>query len=325
MASQYEKYKISVIVPIYNTEKYLRQCVDSILNQTHHNLEVFLVDDGSTDSTPQICDSYGEKDERVKVIHKKQGGCWQSRNMALDIASGDYILMVDSDDFMTPDLCETLLGNAVEHHTPLSMCSYCFYYDETGAEELRTESETKVRDSLEIMHVFQTDERIEMIVPWGKLYKRELYDGIRYPDRTPDDEYVTYKLLWKAGKVSYTSRQLYFFRQRKDSLTHTLSPKKLMDYLDSLLERYDYFRTEVQDEDLIEETALFCVDELCNIHFKELTHDKYIYYHNEYVRLYKLCGWKKRISLMKRVKYFAAAKCPGMLIMLWKLKKRLCM
>ena len=120
---------ISVIVPIYNVEKYLDRCVDSIINQTYKNLEIILVDDGSPDNCLAICDSWAEKDRRIKVIHKENGGVSSARNSALDIASGDYIGFVDSDDWIEPDMYEILIKNAKKYDADISRCAglldYC--------------------------------------------------------------------------------------------------------------------------------------------------------------------------------------------------------
>ena len=316
------KDKISVIVPVYNSEKYLGKCVDSILNQTHKNLEVILVDDGSTDASGAICNSYAQKDFRVQVIHKKQGGVCEARNRGLDIATGDYIIFVDNDDFILPDMYETLLNNMIKYRVRLSMCSYSLYYEERGEECTAAELFTRKMDSLDALHVFHTDNRIDMIVPWNKLYKKELFDGIRYPaGRTFDDEFVTYKLLWKAEKICYTNQQFYFFRQRMDSITHTLTLKKYTDYMDALIERHEYFETQVKDDKLTEDDIQFCMKELINIHFRECPRKQLDFYHGQYLKMYKACSIKNHMKSEERLKYFMAARMPMLLIGIWKMKK----
>lgn len=318
--------KISVIVPVYNAEMYLEKCVDSILNQTYGNLEVILVDDGSSDLSGNICDNYERKDQRVKVIHKQQGGVCEARNKGLDIASGDCITFVDNDDFILPNMYSELICNLLKNNANISMCSYQLYYEGESI-EYKTEAhpalETMI-DGLQAMHIFHTEDRIDMIVPWNKLYKKELFDGIRYPvGRTFDDEFVTYKLLWRAEKIVFTDRKFYFFRQRENSITHTLTLKKYTDYLDALLLRYEYFRDMIQNEDLLEEDALFCLEELSSIHFRKSPRETFLHYHNEYVKMYKACKLKKQLPALKRIRYFMAARFPGFLVGAWQIKKKL--
>lgn len=321
---QKELYKISVIVPVYNAENFLEKCVDSILNQTYYNLEIILVDDGSNDGSSALCDLYAERDIRVQVIHKSQGGVCEARNSGLDIATGDYLIFVDNDDFILPDMYETLMANMLKYQVKISMCSYSLYYEERGQEYIEEQLFTKKMDSLEALHIFHTEKRIDMIVPWNKLYKRELFDGIRYPvGRTFDDEFVTYKLLWKAGSICYTNQQLYFFRQRIDSITHTLTLKKYTDYMDALLERHEYFALMVGDDRLSDEDTLFCMKELINIHFRECPKEQLVFYHSQYLKMYNTCKLKKHMLYGERLKYFAAARFPILLRNVWKIKKKM--
>ena len=115
---------ISVIIPVYKVEKYLDRCLESIVNQTYKNLEIILIDDGSPDNCPAICDEYAQKDSRIKVIHKANGGVSSARNKGIDVATGDYIGFVDSDDWIEPDMYETLIKNAEQYNSDISRCSY---------------------------------------------------------------------------------------------------------------------------------------------------------------------------------------------------------
>lgn len=323
MKNQNQDYLISVIVPVFNSERYLEKCVDSILNQTYYNLEIILVDDGSNDKSPSICDLYAVKDERVQAVHKSQGGVCDARNCGIEIATGNYLTFVDNDDFILPDMYETLLTNMLNYQVEISMCSYNLYFEECGEERNEIKLYTKKMDSLEALHVFHTEERIDMIVPWNKLYKKELFDGIRYPvGRTFDDEFVTYKLLWKARDICYTNQKFYFFRQRMDSITHTLTFQKFTDYLDALIERHDYFRVTVKNNELLEEDTFFCMKELINIHFRECPQKQLSFYHSQFLNMYKACTLKKQLIIGERMKYFAAARFPTLLRWIWKIKKK---
>lgn len=316
--------KISVIIPIYNAEKYLNKCLDSIISQTYQNLEIIAVDDGSTDNSGLICDQYVQKDKRIRVIHKKQGGVCEARNAGLDVATGDCITFVDNDDFILPDMYSTLVCNMQKFNASISMCSYVLYY---GGEEEAEKGEGLVREltNLEALHIFHSRDRIDMIVPWNKLYKRELFEGIRYPvGRTFDDEFITYKLLWKASKICFTDQKFYYFRQREDSVTHTRTLKKYTDYLDALIERNHYFKEKVKDSGLMEADIQFCMEELCNIHFrKDCPREVKEYYHKEYVSFYQRCTLKKSLPVLRRLRYLAYARIPQIADIVWQLKKKI--
>ena len=211
---------ISVIVPVYNVERYLRRCVDSILAQTCRDLEIILVDDGSTDGCPSICDGYAAADSRVKVIHKANGGLSDARNAGLEIASGEWVGFVDSDDFIMPEMYETLLRACVEHGVSIAMCGrrlvdeadttlryeYCF------SEPVMLSAEEALRSLL------MTEEACDSAA-WDKLYRRDLFEGVRYPVGVHyEDQAVTPRLLCRAGEMMHVGRPLYVYLKRADSI-----------------------------------------------------------------------------------------------------------
>lgn len=211
-----ENALITVIVPVYNVEKYLRKCVDSILAQTYQNLEIILVDDGSKDHSGSICDEYAAQDERIVVIHKENGGLSDARNVALDIAKGTYITCVDSDDYLAEDYVEYLYLLLINNSADISICSYKKIYDDG-----------QLDDCQENLHVFNDEEALEellyqrKIVPsaWCKLYRRELFEGIRYPKGMYYEDFaIIYKLLSKCKKVVMGECQKYYYLQRQDSI-----------------------------------------------------------------------------------------------------------
>lgn len=143
---------ISVIVPIYNVEKYLTKCIESIINQTYENLEIILVDDGSPDNCPIICDEYAKRDSRVKVIHKKNGGLSDARNAGLDIATGEYIMFIDSDDFVEIDMMESMMNNMIDNNVDLVVCNIKYIYD--NSEKVKYNQKDKVLDKYEAMQEY---------------------------------------------------------------------------------------------------------------------------------------------------------------------------
>lgn len=222
---------VSVIVPIYNVEPYLRKCVDSILAQTHRELEVILVDDGSPDGCPAICDEYAAKDARVQVIHKANGGLSDARNAGLDAARGEWLSFIDSDDWIGPDMYETLLKNAAEHGAQMSVGGVADEVEENGAYRV-------VRST-----AGEPDEALGRIAAmrkyfagswsaWDKIYRREVFDGIRFPKgEINEDEAIVLQLLDRCGTVVYTGRVFYHYQRRQQSITTAAySPKKLAWY-----------------------------------------------------------------------------------------------
>lgn len=222
--------KISVIVPVYKVEPYLRRCVDSILAQTYTNLEIILVDDGSPDNCPAICDEYAKKDSRVRVIHKENGGLSDARNAGLNICTGEYIAFVDSDDWIEPDMYEKLLANMIQFGTEMSVGGVSDDVEENGNYRSVKVSDygdkTFAESNVEAMKRYF----LGSWAAWDKLYKASLFDGIRYPvGEINEDEAIVLQLLEKCSKVVYTNDVCYHYIRRPDSITTAeFNPKKLI-------------------------------------------------------------------------------------------------
>jgi glycosyltransferase involved in cell wall biosynthesis len=222
---------ISVIVPIYNVEKYLSRCIESIINQTYKNLEIILVDDGSPDSSPAICDAFAEKDSRVNVIHKKNGGVSEARNVAIDVSQGVYILFVDGDDFMAPDMIELLCDTLRSNKADVSSCGYINHYKVVEAPLDQDNKERVLSGELALEDMLY--QRSITTSPWGKLYKKELFNEIRYPlgAKNAQDLAVTYRLLSRSKTVVINSSAKYYYQQREDSAVRSSFTSKRMDAL----------------------------------------------------------------------------------------------
>lgn len=223
---------ISIIIPIYNVQLYLKRCVDSILSQTYRNLEIFLVDDGSPDDCGRMCDEYAKVDSRIKVIHKKNGGLSDARNVAIDIASGDYILCVDSDDYVHHTMVETLYLSLKEYKCDISVASHLDVTD-----QYKLDLSSKKENQIE---VFDTQSGLETMLyqrgittsAWGKLYKAELFTDVRYPKgKLCEDLDTTYKLFAKSKKIVLNSAKLYFYLQRNNSIIKSSFKPARMDAL----------------------------------------------------------------------------------------------
>lgn len=210
---------VSVIVPIYKVEPYLHRCVDSILSQTYINLEIILVDDGSPDNCGKICDEYAQKDNRVKVIHKKNGGLSDARNVAIDEATGEYITFVDSDDYI--DICyvDYLYLIALQNQCQVAIVQPCSFYENTKPNKKQHIERIDVLSPLEAIKAMFYQKRIETSA-WGKLYHRTLFEtGIRYPKGLLfEDNPVTFRLLYHSNQVVVSNNQFYFYLIRSNSI-----------------------------------------------------------------------------------------------------------
>lgn len=224
---------VSVIVPCYNVEQFLPKCIDSILNQTYKNLEVWLVDDGSPDKCGAICDEYAKKDTRIKVIHKKNGGLADARNVALDVMTGEYVVCVDSDDYISPTHIEGLYHLIEKYGADVSVNTFCSFYEGSSPNPSSKSAKDWVLDGLHATEMMFYQEYFDNTA-WGKMYKASLFDGIRYPKGLLfEDLPTTYRLLLKANKVVFNDEQSYFYLLRSNSIEGAaFSPHKL----DSALE-----------------------------------------------------------------------------------------
>ena len=226
---------ISVIVPVYNVARYLPQCVDSILSQDYKDLEVILIDDGSTDTSGEICDQYAEKDPRVRVIHQKNGGAAAAKNAGLRIASGDYLTFADSDDYLEPGAYGFLMKILQETGADAAQGSFREIY-RNRAEEQRISEE--ILEDYDYLLRFPKDFSCALL--WNKLYQRELFEGVFFEEgHKIDDEYFTYQGFLEPRKVVRIDRIIYNYRKRSSSvMSSPASAERLvLDCLDSAAKR----------------------------------------------------------------------------------------
>ena len=208
---------VSIVIPIYNVEEFLRECVDSVLAQAYRNIEVILVDDGSPDQCPEICDRYAEQDSRIQVIHQANSGLSGARNAGIKQAKGKYIAFVDSDDSIKPDFIKKLYAAIVKNRADIAVSAF--------ENQKLEESSLNAIDA--VRRILIEQQNLD-IVAWNKLYKRSLFteQGIAYPvGKNNEDTLTTYKLYAAAQKVCYIPDCLYNYRTREDSIVH--STKKL--------------------------------------------------------------------------------------------------
>ncbi len=219
--------RISVILPVYNVEEYLRRCVDSVLAQTYTELEILLVDDGSTDACPAICDEYAAKDSRVQVIHKVNGGLSDARNVGIRASTGRYITVIDSDDYVTPDYVETLYAAIKDTGCAMAIGGHRVVYS-SGSTFDRATGERTVLTAEEALRRMLYDDGVD-VSAWSKMYERHLFDEVEYPvGRLFEDTATTYRLVDLAGRVALVSKPIYRYMVRQNSITgQTFSPRKM--------------------------------------------------------------------------------------------------
>lgn len=220
---------ISIIVPCYKVEKYLSKCIESVIAQTYQNLEIILVDDGSPDNCGKICDEYADKDSRIKVIHKPNGGLSDARNVALDVAKGDYITFIDSDDTVSADHVETLYRLVEKYQCKLSVGQWQMYKE--GTPLIVKQSKKKEilynspKEAVTAMYYQEEFDNAACV----KLYHRSIFDGIRFPKGLVfEDDYTVYRLLFKSDKVAYSNHITYHYLLRADSIEGVAFSNKKM-------------------------------------------------------------------------------------------------
>lgn len=209
---------ISIIVPVYNVEAWVGRCIDSLLAQTHTDLQILLVDDGSTDRSGEICDRYAEKDSRIRVLHRSNGGVSDARNAGIAAASGDYVTLVDSDDWLHPDFV-THLWRLLDGRTNAISVSRFRRVTKVQPIEAFDADDVSVLSRAEAMSLLVGRLHILLTVAWGKLYPRDLIQGAKFPvGRAVEDEFTTYRIIASADEVVLSNAEYYYYWQRADSL-----------------------------------------------------------------------------------------------------------
>ena len=242
---------ISVIVPIYRVEKYLNQCVKSIVDQSYTKLEIILIDDGSNDNSSGICDNWAMKDDRIKVIHKKNGGLSDARNAGLGIATGEYISFIDSDDWVDTNFISSLYAAIKKYDAQIAECSVAFV-DEKGLflHDRNAEAESEIIDKrTALKHLIE--ERGICQTVWNKLYKRTVIGKLLFEKgKYHEDEFWTYKVFDKIEHLAIVSESLYYYRQRNSSIMGSGYSLKRLDGLQAKYERAEYLKKYPELSDL---------------------------------------------------------------------------
>jgi glycosyltransferase involved in cell wall biosynthesis len=245
---------LSIIVPIYNVEKYLEKCIKTILSQTYKDFELILVDDGSPDKCGIICDEYLKLDNRIRVVHKKNGGLSSARNAGLKIATGEYVAFVDSDDWIEKNMYKKLYREAKKNNGDIVQCKFLKVNEEYTQINNNKIGNINIINNLEALNNLYNERYIETVVTWNKIYRRCLFDNIIFPEgKIHEDEFTTHKLLYKANKVVLIDEELYYYRQTPNSIMNSGFNIKRLDGLEAISQRMEFFK-QIRNKDLYEKT-----------------------------------------------------------------------
>lgn len=244
--------KISVIVPVYNVEQYLERCVDSIINQTYTNLEIILVNDGSTDNSGKLCDELAKKDERIRVIHKENGGLSDARNRGIDESESDLVGFIDSDDYIDSDMYEVLLKNLNDTDADLSMCALYDVYNNTPEAQVTNKETWKLSSEQAIKMVMEA--KILSVTAVNKLYRKSLFTDLKFEvGKIAEDAFIMIKLLEKCEKIVATNEKKYYYVHRENSITTQKFSTKFLNVIEAyeqnsniILEKYPKLKDVVQ-------------------------------------------------------------------------------
>ncbi len=280
---------ISIVIPAYNVKAYIDRCLDSVVNQTYRDLEVILVDDGSTDGTSKVCDIRGQQDSRITVVHQENGGLSAARNTGLNYCHGEYVFFLDSDDYLEENAMEIMLKKAEETEADIVCCGIRKVYDRQAAESFTRDCNLEL-NSVEAVREMMVSNTV-CSTAWNKLYRRSLWKDMFYPlGKKHEDEFITYKLLYAANRVIYIGREFYQYYQRSDSIMGNIIQEGNLSDIEAMEERSRWLLERKEYE-------LYAVSNL-----KTLERIKYLYrrfkgnggkYDNEFS---KLMGSYKKIS-----------------------------
>ena len=294
--------KISIIIPVYNVEKYLERCLDSVLNQSYKNLEIILINDGSTDNSLDICLKYAKKDNRIKLINQNNSGISEVRNKGLEAAKGEYIAFVDSDDVIDKDMFKTLYNNLLKYDSDISSCNYKIFHNKINFD--KEEYYNKI---------FTKEESLKDIISngvltnflWNKLFKKELFNNIKFPkNMIYEDMYVMPKIIEKTTKIVYTNQILYGYFQRENSYVNSFDEDKNKNYFLVInnvyndLKKYNFLDKELKNYKVFSIYSAFLQAAKSNALYSDFMKEK----HKEYKKEFKYLN--KKVKLKRKLLYY---------------------
>ena len=288
---------ISVIVPIYRVEKYLPACIDSILNQTFTDFELILVDDGSPDRCPEICDETAKRDARVRVIHQANQGLSAARNAGIEAARGAWLSFVDSDDYIAPQFYEKLYQTAQRTDADCVMCSVQ-NVDESGKpiDSALMRVADEVKTGREVLRKIGRDDVTPYLTAWNKLYRRKLFNTLRYPaGRQNEDVFVFAELFCQVQRAVCVAEPLYFYRKRIGSIMNSVVTLRNLDEMWAYVNCFEYLQQD-DEESTLKETEKRVFAKLTGVYYRVTEEDRY----SNKMKQAKKAQWNIAMRLMKQ-------------------------
>ena len=287
--------EISVIVPVYGVEKYLPACIESILNQTFTDFELILVDDGSPDRCPAICDEAAERDARVRVIHQANAGLSAARNAGIEIACGEWLVFVDSDDYIAPHFCEKLYQTAQRTDADCVMCSVQ-NVDESGKpiDSALMRVTDEVKTGREVLRKIGRDDVTPYLTAWNKLYRRTLFDTLRYPVGTQnEDTFIFAELFCQVQRAACVAEPLYFYRKRIGSIMNSAVMLRNLDEMWAYVNCFEHLQQD-DEESILKETEKRVFAKLTGVYYRVTEEDR----HSNKMKQAKKAQWNIAMRLM---------------------------
>ncbi len=287
--------EISVIVPVYGVEKYLPACIESILNQTFTDFELILVDDGSPDRCPAICDEAAERDARVRVIHQANAGLSAARNAGIEIACGEWLVFVDSDDYIAPHFCEKLYQTAQRTDADCVMCSVQ-NVDESGKpiDSALMRVADEVKTGREVLRKIGRDDVTPYLTAWNKLYRRKLFNTLRYPaGRQNEDVFVFAELFCQVQRAACVAEPLYFYRKRIGSIMNSVVTLRNLDEMWAYVNCFEHLQQD-DEESILKETEKRVFAKLTGVYYRVTEEDR----HSNKMKQAKKAQWNIAMRLM---------------------------
>lgn len=304
-----ENELISVIIPVYNVEKYLKECVDSIITQSYKNLEIILVDDGSTDRSGNICEQLSKSDKRISVIHKSNGGLSSARNAGIEASSGNYYMFIDSDDYIKEDMVEHLYRLMIKSDCDMTICNMIRFYDNGEIKFLYKVNEDEL--CLENLDRFETLAQPSVC---NKMFKKYLFNNVRFPEgKYYEDTYVYHELTYNAKKIGLVDYDGYWYRLRINSiLSNDQYNDKFFDAIDAVWHRATFLlEHNIQPYGNIACLSLYAYVANAEKHINKTDENKYkfIKAREQYLNIYKYIK-NTKLNLKQRIRLVLLRYCP---------------
>lgn len=311
---------ISIIVPVYNVESCLELCITSIINQTYTNIEIILVDDGSTDSSGAICDFFKDKDKRIKVIHKCNGGLSDARNKGLAVANGDFLGFVDSDDWLDIRMYEILMKNLLLYEADISVCEKVVV-ENAHCTDLSGCDGVRVTNKEEALEILLRDVKYKSHV-WNKLFKKELFSNITFPkDKYYEDVFIMHLIYEKAHQIVFIDTGLYYYLQRRDSIVHMKDTTATKDFFEALETRFNWCKNDYQKKLVLLVMIREFSSEKKKMLHSDLSHTSKIEYNTYLNTYYQKYIRKAEVSFKTKLKSILCRYAPAIEEHLEKVKK----